>query len=143
MIREFFRDKPGPQRWMLGAVGLNFLSQFLLYSDAATSVATVRTDAYGALWFTLPEGYGRATGWELHAHAGPILVGLALVFASNVVPRGRLFARFGWWGAAALLLAACLPTASDAWGFGTLWGLVSVLVALGAAATHARRGRTG
>lgn len=141
MIRDFFRDKPGPQRWMLGAIALNFLSQFLLYSDAAVSVSTVRVDGYGALWFTLPAGYGRATGWELHWHAAPILLALAFVFANDEFPHGRLFARLGWWASAALLLAACLPTALEVWGFGTLWGFVSVLLALGAAAFNARSPR--
>lgn len=141
MIRDFFRDKPGPQRWMLGAIALNFVSQFLLYSGAAVSVSTVRVDGYGALWFMPPEGYGRASGWELHWHAAPILIALLVVFANAAFPHGRLFARFGWWAAAALLLAACLPTAFEAWGFGTMWGLLSALVAFGAAAANARRAR--
>ncbi|MBN9305159.1 MAG: hypothetical protein BGO82_09380 [Devosia sp. 67-54] len=141
MIRDFFRDKPGPQRWMLGAIVLNFLSQFLLYSDAPVSVPTYRTDGYGALWVILPEGYGSASGWELHWHAAPILLLLAVFFANDEFPHGKSFARFGWWAAAALLFAACLPTALEVWGFGTMWGFVSVLVALGAAAFNARSPR--
>ena len=138
MIRDFFRDKPWAQRWMVGAIVLNFLSQFLLYSDPVTTAPIVRTDGYGVLWITLPEGYGRAMGWELHWHAAPILIALALFFANDEFPHGKLFSRIGWWGAAVLLLAACLPMSADAWGFGSLWGLVSVLVALIAVGLNAR-----
>lgn len=134
MIREFFRDKPWPHRLMLAAIGLNALSQFLLYSDPASSVPTYRTDGFGALWVILPEGYGRATGWELHGHAGPILLSLAVLFANDDFPYQPLMRRFGWWLSALLLLAACLPTALEVWGFGTLWGLVSVVLACVAAA---------
>lgn len=141
MIREFFRDKPWPQRLMLGAIVANFLSQFMLYSDAASSTPSYRLDGYGALWVILPEGYGRASGWELHWHAAPILIALALFFANDGFPHGRLFARAGWWLSAALLLAACLPTALDVWGFGTMWGFVSVLVALLAAGLNRRESR--
>ena len=56
MIRDFFRDKPWAQRWMLGAIVLNFLSQFLLYSDPVTTAPVVRTDGYSVLWITLPGG---------------------------------------------------------------------------------------
>lgn len=143
MIRDFFRDKPWPQRLMLGAIGLNFISQFFLYSDAPVSVPVVRVDYFGDLWrLILPEGYGRATGWDLHWHAAPILIVLALLFANNDFPHGRLFSRIGWWGAAVLLLAACLPTALEVWGFGTMWGLVSVIIALVAAWQNGRRRRT-
>ena len=91
MIRDFFRDKPWAQRWMVGAIVLNFLSQFLLYSDPVTTAPIVRTDGYGVLWITLPEGYGRAMGWELHWHAAPILIALALFFANDEFPHGKLF----------------------------------------------------
>jgi hypothetical protein len=139
MIRDFFADKPWSQRLMLGAIVLNFLSQFLLYSDAPVSVPTLHVDYFGNVWrLILPEGYGLASGWDLHWHAAPILIALALFFANDDFPHGRLFGRFGWWTAALLLFAACVPTAVDVWGFGTMWGLVSVVIALFAAFRNGR-----
>jgi len=142
MLRDFFKDKPWPQRLMLGAIVLNFLSQFFLYSDAPVTVPTLHVDYFGNLWrIVLPEGYGRATGWDLHWHAAPILIALALFFANDDFPKGKLFGRIGWWLAAFLLLAACIPTALDVWGFGTLWGFVSVVIAFVAACRNSRSRR--
>jgi hypothetical protein len=116
---------------------INFLSQFMLYSDGMM-VSVVHTDYYGLQWLVPPDGYGRSTGWDLHPHAYAILLVLVICFARNDVPEIPLVSRVGWWVAAILLLWACLPTALDVWGFGTLWGFVSVIVALVAAFMHGR-----
>lgn len=137
MIGEFFRDKSRAQRLMLAAIVLNALSQFFLYSDGS-STYVLHTDYYGYQWLVPPDGYGRASGWDLHLHAYPILLVLLICFGRNDVPASPLVSRFGWWLAAVLLLWACLPTALDVWGFGTMWGLVSVIAAIVAAIWHGR-----
>jgi len=137
MLAAFFRNKSLAQRLMLGAILLNGLSQFFLYSDGTTGLVT-HTDYFGTLWLVLPGGYGRATGWDLHLHAYPILLVLLVCFGRDDVPASPLVSRFGWWLAALLLLWASLPTASDVWGFGTMWGFVAVLLALVAAFMHGR-----
>ena len=137
IITDFFRDKSWAQRLMFGAIVLNALSQFFLYSDGSTSYV-LHTDYYGYQWLVPPGGFGRATGWDLHLHAYPILLVLLICFARNDVPAIGPISRFGWWLAAILLLWACLPTALDVWGFGTMWGFVSVILALVAALMHGR-----
>lgn len=138
IIHDFFRDKSLAQRLMLAAILINALSQLMLYSDPVSSVPVLHTDYYGYEWLVPPDGYGRATGLDLHWHAYPILLVLLICFGRDDVPAIRLVSRFGWWVGAILLLWACIPTALDVPGFGTLWGLVSVIVALAAAVMHSR-----
>ena len=137
MLKDFFRNKSGAQRLMIGAVLLNFVSQFFLYSDGSM-VPMYTTDYSGFMHVIFPDGLGLASGWELHWHAGPILIVLAFLYFRDDVVDSPWFSRFGWWLSVVLLFAATVPAALDAWGWGMLWGYVSVIVAIVAAVRHGR-----
>jgi hypothetical protein len=143
LVRGFFRDKTTPHLVMLGAILLNFVSQFfLVFNSPGSGMLTdaTNTDYYtGAYWFG---GSGVATGWQLHPHAYVILLVLAFVYLRDDIVDGAFFRRWGWWLTALALLACTLPGNYVQQAGGIMGGL-SVLIAIIAAVGSRRQVSAG
>ena len=75
------RGKPLPQRWMIGAIALSFVSQFLLYMNddgVAGLYDMTNTDYYTQMVVYAFASHG--TGWQLHPQAFVLLPVLAFLF---------------------------------------------------------------
>lgn len=112
---------------MMAAIGLNFVSQFLLYwNDTGQNAST-----YSAADYIFgPTG----TGWQMHGLAAWIPVGLAVVYFIDRIYLSPLFRQIGWWITVVLLIVCTIdgqPFFEGATGAKLGW--LSVLVAIVAA----------
>jgi hypothetical protein len=139
LLREFFRDKTAPQLIMLGAILLNFVSQFFLHvNDPGSAMLTdmTNTDYYTGIHYFW--GKGVATGWELHPHAYVILLVLAFVYLRDDVVEGSFFRRWGWW-LSVLAIFACTIPGNYVQEVGGIMSGISVLIAVAAAIGNGRQ----
>lgn len=134
LVKEFFRDKTPARLLMIAAILLLFVSQFFLYLDDESSAFLSVGGDFSSTLYIYDFG-AKGTGWDLHPHAWVILVALAFAFLRDDIADHRLFVRFGWWVAVALVLTATIPGAYLR-AFGGSLGCISLLMALGAAILH-------
>ena len=134
LVREFFRDKTPARLLMITAILLLFVSQFFLYLDDDSSAYLSIGADYSSTLYIYDFG-AKGTGWDLHPHAWVILVVLGFAFLRDDIVDHRLFVRYGWWVAVALVFAATIPGAYLR-AFGGSLGGISLLMALGAAILH-------
>ncbi|MHB1102514.1 MAG: hypothetical protein ACYC0C_07000 [Devosia sp.] len=132
LLKEFFRDKSRAQLLMLAAIMLLGFSQFFEYMDEPLIGSMVNDSFVPNPYYS---GEEQGTGWQLHPHAWVILVVLAFAFLRDEIVSHPLFIRYGWWAAAALVVAASVP---GAWvrTLGGGMGGIAVLMALAAALLH-------
>src|SRR6185312_5833547 len=133
------RGKPLPQRWMLGAILLNFVSQFLLYlNDGSIAGLYDMTDPQ---YYTQMVVYAFAqvgTGWQLHPQAYILLPILAFLFLREDFVQRPWFIRFGYWIGVAMLFACCLPGAPFRQALGAALGFIAIFIGVWAAVLHGR-----
>ena len=134
LVKEFFRDKTPARLLMIAAILLLFVSQFFLYLDDESSAFLSIGADYSSTLYIYDFG-AKGTGWDLHPHAWVILVALGFAFLRDDIADHRLFVRYGWWVAVALVFAATIPGAYLR-AFGGSLGGISLLMALGAAILH-------
>jgi hypothetical protein len=134
VINEFLRDKSLPRLIMIGALLLNFVSQFFnYYDDGTTGYLTFGPnfgDSTGYYNFGL---YG--IGWAFHPQAYVIIVVLAFALLRDDIALHPLFMKFGYWVSFLLIGWAASPGAPMR-AEGAAAGWVAVLIALGAALLH-------
>ena len=133
------RGKPLPQRWMIGAIALNVVSQFFLYmNDAGNAALYNMTDLN---YYTTMVVYAFAsvgTGWQLHPQAFVLLPILAFVFLREDFVTRPWFIRFGYWIGVLMLFICMMPGAPFREAFGALLGLITVAMGIWAAILHGR-----
>jgi hypothetical protein len=133
------RGKPLPQRWMIGAILLNFVSQFLLYlNDGSIAGLYDMTDPQ---YYTQMVVYAFAqvgTGWQLHPQAYILLPILAFLFLREDFVQRPWFIRFGYWIGVAMLFACCLPGAPFRQALGAALGFIAIFIGVWAAVLHGR-----
>jgi hypothetical protein len=142
LIRDFLRDKPPAQRWMIAAIALCAFSQFFLYindGSVAGLYDTTSTDYYTQMVVFDPGALG--SGWQLHPQAYVLLVVLAFLFLRSDFAASRWFVRFGYWLGVAMVLFSITPAAPFRDAPGALMGLVSLALAIVAAVLHGREVR--
>ena len=133
------RGKPLPQRWMIGAIALNFVSQFFLYlDDAGIAGLSGMLDTTHYTQLTIYSFAAVGTGWQLHQMAFLLIPVLALVFLREDFVQQRWFIRFGYWLGVVLLFFTMTPGAPFRGAFGALLGLISLVIAIWAAILHGR-----
>lgn len=114
-----------PRRIMLIAIGLLFISQFFAYGEK-TNYHLI--DPGAAFYTEMGSQEVEATGWELHPLAGPIILGLFLLFAMRFDNHPQV-RRWRYWAAVVLFIVATSP-AAPVRAFGAMLGVVALGLAV-------------
>jgi hypothetical protein len=111
MLKEFVRDKSRAQLVMIGAIVLNFITQFFLYFDDAGSGMLFNEMSFD--WYTGIALWGQdiRSGWAVHWWAPALFIILAFVYLRDDIVDSKLFDKWGWW----LTLVAMFSLSVGAW----------------------------
>jgi hypothetical protein len=133
------RGKPLPQRWMIGAIALSFVSQFLLYMNddgVAGLYDMTNTDYYTQMVVYAFASHG--TGWQLHPHAFVLLPVLAFLFLREDFVARPWFIRWGYWLGVVMLFFCATPGAPFRSALGALLGFIAIFIGILGAILHGR-----
>ncbi len=128
-VRRRWSEMTRPQKWMIRAIALIFVSQFFPYVEGST------------YYYPGVGGHYRASvpaksGWSLHPFAPYVLPLLAAIYLTDLRD-SDLWQRFGYWLTILLALLCVLPSGE---GVGTLFGWIGmIMLGVGAILQHRAR----